>query len=71
MYYYGSLTLTPEELVVIMAQQRYMFMKTKGTFFKALSSRKEIIELQADLNQIRALTKNIPQVTIDKSPDEF
>ena len=69
MYYDGSLTLTPEELV-IMAQQRYMLMKTKGTFSKSLSPRKEIIELRAELNQVRALTKNITQAAIDKSPEE-
>ena len=32
MYYDESLTLTPEELV-LMAQQRYMLMKTKGATF--------------------------------------
>ena len=57
MYYDGSLALTPEELV-IMAQKRYMLMKTKGTFSKSLTSRKEIIELRDELNQVRALTKN-------------
>ena len=53
-----------------MAQQRYMLMKTKGTFSKSLTSRKKIVELRAELNQIRAPTKNIPHATIDKSPDK-
>ena len=53
-----------------MAQQRYMLMKTKGTFSKSPTSRKEIIELWAELNQVIALKKNITQATIDKSPDE-
>jgi hypothetical protein len=69
MYDDESLTLTPKELV-IMANQRYMLMKTEGTFSNAVTSMKEIIELRAELNQIRALTENIPQVTNDKSPDE-
>jgi hypothetical protein len=71
MYYNESLTLTPEELV-IMANQRYMLMKTKGTFSNAItsrkeSSRKEVIKLRAE---IRDIAKKIPQVTNDKSPDE-
>jgi len=45
-------------------------MKTKGTFSNSITSRDEIIELRAELNQIRALAKNIPQVTNDESPDE-
>jgi hypothetical protein len=69
MYYDESLTLTPEELIR-MAQQRYMLMKTKGTFSNSITSRNEIIELRDELNQIRALAKNIPQVTNDKSSDE-
>jgi hypothetical protein len=70
MYNDESLTLTPEELV-IMEKQRYMIMKTKGTFSNSITSRDdEIIELWAELNQIRALAENIPQVANDKSPDE-
>jgi hypothetical protein len=65
-----SLTLTPNELAT-MAKQRYMIMKTKGTFSNSIKSRnEEMIELRAELNQIRALAKNILQVANDKSPDE-
>jgi hypothetical protein len=69
MYYDGSLTLTPGEFV-IMAHQRYMLMKTKGTFSKSLTSRKELIELRAKLNQVRSLTKNITQAATQLSSEE-
>ena len=70
MNYDRSLTLTPEELV-IMVQQRYMLMKTKGTFSKSPASRKEIIELRAELNQIRALQRTSHKPPLTRAQMKF
>jgi hypothetical protein len=52
LYHNGSLTFTAGELR-IMAQRKYMLMKTRGTFAKSLTLEGEIIAMQAELTQVK------------------
>jgi len=65
LYHDGSLTFTAGKLS-IMAQQKYMLMKAKGTFAKSLTLEKEIIAMRAELTQVKnrlALMENTRPTT--------
>ena len=52
LYYNGSLTFTADELIIV-AHQKYMLMKAKGTFAKSLTLGKEIIAMRAEITQVK------------------
>jgi hypothetical protein len=52
LYNNGTLALTPEELIIV-AQQKYLLMKTKGTFAKSLPLEQEIVAMRAELTQVK------------------
>ena len=59
----GTLSLTAQELVIV-AQQRFALMKTKGTFMKSQVIDHEIVAMKAKLVQLKGklvLSKNVEQ----------
>ena len=52
LYHDESLTFTAGELS-IMAQQKYMLLKARGTFAKSLTLEGEIIAMRAELTQVK------------------
>lgn len=59
----GAMSLTARELVIV-AQQKYSLMKTKGTFLKSQTVDAEIVAMRAEVNKLRgdlALSRNVEQ----------
>ncbi len=70
LYHDESLTFTAVKLN-IMAQRKYMLMKSRGTFAKSLTLEREIIAMRAELTQVKnrlALMENTRPTTDPLEP---
>ena len=68
LYTDGTLNLTAQELAIV-AQQRFRLMKTKGTFMKSQAINHEIVDMKAEMVQLKgklALSKDVEQAGIEK-----
>ena len=68
LYTDGTMNLTAQELAIV-AQQRFRLMKTKGTFMKSQAIDHEIVDMKAEMVQLKgklALSKDVEQAGTEK-----
>ena len=68
-YTNGTLSFTAHKLVIV-ARQRYAFMKTRGTFMKSQAVEQEIVAMRAEIGKLEGkltLSKNLEQVRNKKT----